>query len=72
MNALALIVSGSSIGTLLLWFVGVLVCFAIVFFIMRQLEAPPIAYKILYVIAGLIALLVAIDFFFGVGPIVVR
>ena len=60
---MALIVSGGGIAGLLLWFVGVLVCFCIVYFIMNALGAPPMAYTIMYVIAGIIVLLLAIDFF---------
>lgn len=72
MTTLALIISGGNIGSLLVWFVGVLVCFCIVFFLMKQLEAPPVAYKVLYVLIGILALLLAIDFFFGGGPVVIR
>lgn len=68
MNTLALIVYGGGIGSILLWFVGLLVCLCIVYFLMKQLEAPAVAYKILYVLIGIVALLLAIDFFFGGIP----
>jgi hypothetical protein len=64
---LAVVVTGGSVGSLLLWLVGIVVCFAIVFAILRSLSAPPIAFTALYVIAGVLALLLAISFFFGGG-----
>ena len=69
---IALIISGGGIGTLLLWIVGVAVCFAIVYGIFRALVLPEWAYTALYVLAGVILLILAIDFFFGSGgPITV-
>ena len=74
LKTLAYIIYGGSIASLLLWFVGILICLCIVYFLMKQLEAPPVAYKILYVLIGVIALLLTIDFFFGGtgGPVIVR
>jgi hypothetical protein len=65
-NALAYFsFSGGNIADLLFLFVGVLVVLAIVYFIMGQLGAGPMAYKVLWVVVALIVLLVAIEFFFG-------
>lgn len=73
MTTLALIISGS-VGSLLLWLVGLCIALAIVVFILKQLEAPPLAYKVLYVIIGVIALLLVIDLFFhnSGGTVIVR
>lgn len=60
---LALVVN--NIGGLLMLFVGVCVCAGIVFFIMRALTLPPMAFTIFYVAMGILLLIVAIDFFFG-------
>jgi hypothetical protein len=73
MEQLAYVVVGGSIASLLLLLVGVVVCVAIAVFILRQLAAPSIAYTILYVCVGIIALLIAISFFFGGdGTVVTR
>jgi uncharacterized membrane-anchored protein YitT (DUF2179 family) len=61
---LAYIVAGN-IGSLLMLVVGIVVCVAIVVFIMKQVSAPPMAYTILYVAIAVIVLIVAISFFFG-------
>ena len=60
-------IGGAGIGTILIWFVGAVIAFAIVFGILRALESPPLAYKIFYVVAGVIALLIVIDIFFNGG-----
>ncbi len=65
MTPLAFVITGGSVGSLLLWLVGIVVCFAIVFAILRALGAPAVAFTALYVIAGVLALLLAIGFFFG-------
>jgi hypothetical protein len=64
MNTLALITNGE-IKSLAMLFVGVVVCGCIILFILKKLEAPALAYTILYVLAGIILLLVALDFFFA-------
>jgi len=66
---LSFIIGGGGIATLLYCFVGIVVVLAIVFFIMRTVGAPDIAYKILYVVGAIIVLILAIDFFFGGGGI---
>jgi hypothetical protein len=63
---LAYFVAGN-VGSLLLWLVGIVVCFAIVYAILRAVSAPAVAFTALYVIAGVVALLLAIGFFFGGG-----
>jgi hypothetical protein len=72
---IALIVSGGGIASLLVWLVGVAICFAIVFFILRTVNAQPIIYTILYVVLAVFLLLLTIDFFFGGtggGAVIVR
>lgn len=61
----SVIITSGNVGALILWIVGVLVCGAIVYAIMRALAVPAFAYTVLYVIGLLVLLLVAIDFFFG-------
>lgn len=74
MTPLALIISGSGIGALLLWVVGLVVCGCIVVFIMRRLGAPEIAFTVLYVALAVVLLLLSIDFFFGGadGTVIIR
>lgn len=59
----AVIVGG--IGSLLIWLVGVIVCVAIVYAIMRALQTPAWMFTALYVVGLIVLLIVAIDFFFG-------
>lgn len=59
--------TGSNIGNLLFLFLGVCVVFMIVFFIMRAMAMPPMAFTILYVIMGILLLICAIEFFFSGG-----
>lgn len=67
---LALLVG--NLGGLLWAFVGLVLVLCIVFFIMRQAGAPAVAYTVLYVIVGVIALLVVIDLFFGGGTLAIH
>jgi uncharacterized membrane-anchored protein YitT (DUF2179 family) len=67
LTALLAYVFAGNVGSLLMLFVGILVCVAITVFIMKQMEAPPMAYKILYVAIAVIVLIIAISFFFGGG-----
>ena len=68
---LALFISGSLSGALFA-FVGLVLVFCIVFFIMRQAGAPPVAYTVLYILLAIVALLVVIDVFFDGGTVVAR
>ncbi len=67
MNLLSYILYTGDIGGFLLWAVGVLVVWAIAWAIVRQLELPPLALKIVMIVGLLALLLFAIDFFFGPG-----
>lgn len=58
-------VATSDVGNLLWLFVGVVVVLGIVFFIMRQVAAPAIAYTVLYIVIGIALLMLAMNFFFG-------
>lgn len=54
-------------GRLILWVVGLAVCCGIGYWIISQFDPPPIIWKIIYVVVGVVLLLMALDFFFGAG-----
>lgn len=60
------------VGGVIWALVGLVVIFCIVLFILRSLAAPAIAFTILYVVAGLLGLLLALNFFFGNQAVIVR
>jgi ABC-type glucose/galactose transport system permease subunit len=63
LSPLAWVAFSGDIGSVLWCFVGVVVVFAIVFFILRQVGAPSFWFTVLYVIAAILALLLASEFF---------
>lgn len=65
MIPLALTIAGGSIGSLLLFFVGLVIACAIVYAIMRACEAPPWMYKVAAVLGLVLLLIIVISFFFG-------
>jgi len=67
-----------NIGSLIIWFVAMVIVCAIVYAIMRALEAPAWLYKIALVAGLVLLLLIVIDFLWGGGsgsvssPVIVR
>jgi flagellar motor switch protein FliM len=61
----SVIITSGNVGGLILWLVGVLICAAIVYAIMRAIAVPPWAFTVLYVIALVLLLILTVDFFFG-------
>jgi hypothetical protein len=60
------VVSGP--GSLIWWIVGLVLVFAILFYLLRALSAPPVLYTVLYIVLALVALAVVLDCFFGGAP----
>ncbi len=61
----AINLSGNSIGSLLLLFVGLVISCAIVYAIMRACDAPPWMYKVAAVLGLVLLLIIVICVFFG-------
>lgn len=70
-SLLALVISGGNIGSLLLWFVGIVLICLLLWYALKTLGAPDFFYKALVIVGILLLILVVIDFFFGAGEHIV-